>query len=93
MATKAEKCVFGLAASHEGLPVAIIGVPELAWEYMKDGRTHTFDLRSLGFPVQIMIFGARDHRHALDLMGQGAEAAGMPVADLRDQDFGMKPPP
>jgi len=88
-----EKCVFGLAAQGDGSPVAIIGVPKQAWEYMRDGKTHTFDLRALGFPVQIMLFGAENHRHAIDLMGQGAEAAGTPVADLRDQDFGMKPPP
>ena len=87
---KPEQCVFGLAAQPDGSPIAIIGVPDEAWRYMADGRTHTFDLRSLGFPVQIILFGARDHRQALDLIGQGAEARGMPIADLRDQDFGIK---
>lgn len=88
--TTQEKCMFGLAAQDDGSPVAIIGIPEAAWRYMADGKTHTFDLRSLGFPVQIMLFGARDHRHALDMLGQGAEERGSPITDLRDRDFSMK---
>lgn len=88
-----EQCVFGLGAQEDGSPLAIIGVPEAAWQYMRDGKTHSFDLRALGFPVQIILFGAKDHRQALDLIGQGAEARGTPIADLRDQDFSVKPPP
>lgn len=88
-----EKCVFGLAAQGDGSPIAIIGVTDAAWDYMREGMTHTFDLRSLGFPVQIILFGARDQRAALDLIGAGAEARGAPIADLREADFSIKPPP
>ncbi len=84
-----EKVVFGIAPSPNG-PVAILGVTAAAWDYMKDGKTHTFDLRGIGFPVQIMMFGAQNHARVVELLGQGAEARGMPVHDSRDEDFSMK---
>lgn len=43
-----------------------LGVPEAAWEYMKDGKTHNFDLRRVGFPVGIMMFGGPSRAAILD---------------------------
>ncbi|WP_242137335.1 hypothetical protein [Sphingomonas sp. TREG-RG-20F-R18-01] len=84
--------MFGLAAQPDGSPIAIIGVTAAAADYMSDGKTHTFDLTSLGFPVKIMLFGAPTHRAALDMIGQGSEEAGLPIQDLRDADSSIKPP-
>ncbi|WP_288959800.1 hypothetical protein [uncultured Sulfitobacter sp.] len=88
--TPEEKAVFGIAATEAGQPIAIIGIPEGAWDHMKEGKTHTFDLTALGFPVQIMLFGAKDHQDAMQLLTQGAEAAGAPITDLRKKDFSIK---
>jgi hypothetical protein len=64
--------------------VVILGVPEAAWEYMKEGNTHTFDLTKLGLPIKIIMFGAKDREEAI---------AAIPVAphtcDMRNQDFGI----
>jgi hypothetical protein len=65
MAQKLEdKIVFALSPSDVG-PILTLGIPQGAWDYMKDGKTHTFDLTSLGVPVKLMLFGASSHDAAL----------------------------
>jgi hypothetical protein len=62
IATKDQKVVF--AISHEGtgdgIPLVLLGVPRAAWVYMRDGKTHTFDLTKAGLPIKIMMFGGND---------------------------------
>jgi hypothetical protein len=36
---------------------SLLGVPAGAWDYMKDGKTHHFDLTNIGVPFKLM-FGA-----------------------------------
>lgn len=40
-----QRPVFALATSDKG-PIIIIGIPKGAWDYMKDGHTTNFSLRS-----------------------------------------------
>ena len=80
-----EQAVFGLGNQPDGSHVAVIGIHEKAWEHMRDGQTHTFDLRSLGYPVQIILFGAKDQSTAIRLM---TDHPG-PV-EFKPDDFGMK---
>lgn len=38
------------------VPTVILGMPIGAWNFMKDGMTHTFDLTKVGVPVRIILF-------------------------------------
>jgi hypothetical protein len=88
--SREDKVVWGIA-NNDGKPLIVIGIPAAAWEFMKDGKTHHVDLTSAGLPVQFMMFGARDHEHAIELMKEGATAAGGETIDRRNEDFGIKP--
>lgn len=57
-----QKTVFAVT---EDKGTVIIGVPAAAWEYMKDGMTHTYDLRRFGVPVRIVLFGGADRAACL----------------------------
>jgi len=86
-----EKCVFCIANSAVG-PVLTIGVPQAAWEYMKDGKTHNFDLTSIGFPIKLILFGAESHDAAMRTLEQAAKQQGVAILDERRRDFDIKPP-
>jgi hypothetical protein len=88
-----EKIIFALAPPTDkpggnGNPVLMLGIPKGAWDYMKDGMCHTFDLTKIGLPVQLVVFGGNTHESTLaDLhraIGQ------IPVVDLRSADFSIK---
>lgn len=51
-----EKIVFGYAPEGNGA-VLLLGIPTSAWEYMKDGKTNTLDLSSIGIPIITARFG------------------------------------
>lgn len=57
-----EKVVFAVSPrghvdDDDGTFDVLLGVPLAAWEYMKDGKTHIFDLTKLGLPVRILLYG------------------------------------
>ena len=54
-----EQVVFAVSPREGGMDV-LLGVPTAAWEYMKDGKTHTFDLTKLGLPIRILMYGGLD---------------------------------
>lgn len=87
------KLVFGMTIdATDNVPFIVIGIPRQAWEYMKDGKTHHFDLSSAGVPVRLMLFGAETHDAAVELIKRGIEEGGSTVVDRRDKDFSIKPP-
>jgi hypothetical protein len=88
-----EKLVFGLGTiDDDGTNNFLaIGVPTKAWDYMRNGKTHTLDLRKVGVPIRLILFGCRDHAHGCELLTTGAHAEGNQVVDVRDQDLGIKP--
>lgn len=57
-----ERCVFAITEDRETL---ILGIPEAGWHYMKDGKTHTIDLRRFGIPVRIMMYGGTNRAELL----------------------------
>lgn len=77
------KCIFGISEDKE---TVLIGIPAAGWEFMKDGRTHTFDLRSLGIPVRIALFGGKDRATLLASLKTTPE-----TVNLTDIDFGFGP--
>ena len=86
------KIVFGVAPpDRRGTATIMIGVPAGAWDHMKDGNTHHFDLTRVGLPTQFVLFGAETHDAAMKLIEQGAREAGAAYLDLRREDFGIAP--
>lgn len=86
-----EKCIFALGVSPDGLPMIILGVPKAAWEYMKSGKTHTFDFVQAGLPVRVMMFGAETQEEILETIN---EAGKLPqFKEDFETDFGIKTPP
>lgn len=80
---------FGLSADKDGVPFLLLGMSPDSWEYMKDGKTHTFDLTKLGLNIRLMLFGAESQQAAIDTMTKGFHAEGKPVLDERNRDFSI----
>lgn len=89
---KEEKVVFGISyeGQGDGVPLIMMGIPAAAWDYMRDGKTHTFDLTKAGLPVKVILFGAKTHDDVVKVFGQINAAAGAPYIDARNQDFSIK---
>lgn len=87
-----ERVVFAIApqGQGDGVPVVMLGIPKGAWEYMKEGKTHTFDLTKAGVPVKLVVFGGATHAEALEVIEQGARDANRPLLDRRRDDFSIR---
>jgi hypothetical protein len=88
-----EKIVFAIAPSGQGdgVPLLLVGVPTGAWDYMKDGKTHHFDLSSIGIPFKLMMYGASDHGAAMKVIEEAAKQQNVPLLDERRRDWAIKP--
>jgi hypothetical protein len=86
-----EKVIFGVSPGAE--PMILLGVPKGAWEYMKDGKTHTFDLTKIGLPLKIVMYGAENHTAAMKIIEGHMSAKGQTYADERRRDFSIYPTP
>lgn len=95
-ATREDQIIFAVSPGQgDGIPVVVLGIPAAAWEYMRDGKTHTFDLTKAGLAglqVKIMVFGADTGAAALKMIEEASAATGLSTLDRRRDDFGMKPP-
>lgn len=87
------KMVFAVSpeGNGDGVPMLLLGIPAGAWEYMKDGKTHQFDLTKIGLPVRIMLYGAPDHSAAMKMVEGHLSDRGLPYLDARREDFSIKP--
>jgi hypothetical protein len=88
-----EKLVFAISpeGQGDGVPLLIVGLPAGAWEYMRDGKTHHFDLTKLGLPVKMIFFGAENHDAAMKALQEGMKARGEAYLDERQRDFSIEP--
>jgi len=92
-AVREEQIVFAVSPGNgDGVPLVLLGIPKGAWEYMRDGKTHTFDLTKAGLPIKLMLFGAADHASAMKVVTSDLAAAGVTVRDERRRDFSIKEP-
>ena len=92
--TKDEKILFAIskAGQGDGIPVVLLGVPVGAWNYMRNGKTHTFDLTKVGLPVKLILYGATDHAEALACIKDFLTEAGEVIDDRIDkEDFSIQP--
>ena len=79
-----EKMVFAVGKMPDGVPVVILGISQAAWDYMKDGKTHTIDLTSLGHRLKFVLFGGKDRA---DVLRQIPMDTG--TLNLTGMDFGF----
>lgn len=88
---KDEQIVFALGKSTDGVPVLVIGIPQGAAEYMKDGKTNNVDLTKVDFPLRVMIFGAENRAKCLELLNKAAKQNDInaPLVDKLHIDFGI----
>lgn len=86
-----EKIVFCIAnGKSENDPMTLLlGVPNGAWQYMKDGKTNHFTLESLGIPIRIIMYGAETHEKAMGFIHESAAKLGIPLLDERRKDFSI----
>jgi hypothetical protein len=88
-----EKMIFGVSpdGTGDGVPLVLLGIPAEAWEYMKDGKTHNFDLTKVGLPIKIIIFGAESHDAAIKMINGHMSEHNLPYFDERHKDFSIEP--
>jgi hypothetical protein len=88
-----DKIVFGVCPGGEGdgVPLVLLGIPKGAWEYMKDGKTHNFDLTKAGIPVKLMLYGGDSHSHCMKMIEAHLSKQDLPYLDQRREDFSIKP--
>lgn len=89
-----ERKLFFAAAPEgtgDGIPMVIIGVPKAAWEYMRNGKTHTIDLTKAGIPVKLMMYGGKNHDTVKKVMDEAAAQSNIVIDDRRREDFSIKP--
>lgn len=66
----------------------MIGVPQRAWEAMKNGETHAFDLRNIGIPFTLQLFGGEMTRaECTDMVIALCKAQGINISRMEDKDF------
>lgn len=73
--------VFLAAQGEDGIPIVVLGVSKEAWEYCKDGKSHTFDLTRAGIPIRIMLFGGETKTQMLESLKEQGKAWGLQVQD------------
>ena len=80
--------VFGVSPKRpDGVRVLLLGVTTEAWNYMKDGKSHTFDFNKAGIPWQVVMYGAPDHAAAKKMIEGFIADRGEGYLDLRREDF------
>lgn len=94
MPTAREKQVlFAYKPAHETqdkVPVLAFIIPQAAWDYMKNGLGHDFDLTNVGIPLKIVIGRTKTQATGvaeLRKAGLTSEA----THDLRDVDVSFTP--
>lgn len=92
MSDNENKLVFARYEVPGESPVIVVGIPTAAWEYMRDGKTHHFDLTRAGVPVKLMLFGATTHDAAMATLREVVDMQGLKFVDARNEDFSIKFP-
>lgn len=87
-AVREEQIVFAVSPGNgDGVPLVLLGIPKGAWEYMRDGKTHTFDLTGVGLPIKLVMFGGANHAEVMKVVTSDMASAGITVRDERRRDF------
>lgn len=92
--TKERRIVFAVSeqGQGDGVPIVVMGIPAGAWDHMRDGATHTFDLTGAGVSAKLILFGADDHASVMATMARAANESKSIVLD-EHTDFSIEPKP
>lgn len=92
---KPEQIVFAISpeGQGDGVPVLLLGVPTAAWEYIRDGKTNTFDLTKVGVPIKLVIFGGADNAAVMKALNDAMAIANAPYFDERHKDLSISEKP
>lgn len=82
-----ERLVVGVGQMDNGLGDGIlIGIPAKAWEEMQNGMGKDIDLRKIGIPIVLMVFGGKDRAECEDTILKSNESVREnPMYDLSVQ--------
>lgn len=83
-----EKMVFAVSKIGDE-PSLLLGIPQAAWEYMKDGKTHHFDLTKAGIPLKLLVFGCEKRGDAVTIIEEHNRRQGMATLYQPGKDFGI----
>lgn len=83
-----EKMVFAVSTDGDE-PLLLLGIPAASWEYMRDGKTHHFDLTKAGIPLKLLVFGGKDHAEMRALIERHNAKQGMATLYQPGKDFGI----
>ena len=84
-----ERMVFALGRDAAGEPMLILGVSQACWDYMKDGKTHHFDLTKAGLPMKLVVFGAPTRDACVKTIEAHNALAGAATLYQPGKDFGI----
>jgi len=81
---------FAIGPTPDG-PALIFAIPREAWEHMKDGLTHEFDLTKVGIGLKVIMFGCADYQSGMDILALGAQMHGTELHRVTDVDLHITP--
>lgn len=84
-----ERMVFALGRDATGESMLILGVSQACWDYMKDGKTHHFDLAKAGLPMKLVVFGAPTRDQCVKTIEAHNARAGAATLFQPGKDFGI----
>jgi hypothetical protein len=66
-----QKMLFALSpgsAETDGIETLTLLIPQAAWDYMRNGMCHEFDLTKIGVPLRMVLAGTPTHKTGLELL-------------------------
>ena len=83
-----EKMVFAVSKAGDE-PMLLLGIPASAWDHMKDGKTHHFDLTKVGIPLKLMVFGGNSRAEIQAIIEEHNRRQGISTLYQPGKDFGI----
>ena len=83
-----EKMVFAVSKAGDE-PLLLLGIPASAWEYMKNGKTHHFDLTKAGLPLKLIVFGGETRAEMQAIIEEHNRRQGLATLYQPGKDFGI----
>ncbi|MGH8596001.1 MAG: hypothetical protein ACREXT_05020 [Gammaproteobacteria bacterium] len=83
-----DKMVFAVSMDGDE-PMLLLGIPQAAWEYMRGGKTHHFDLTKVGVPIKLLVFGCKDRAEAVAHIETHNRKQGLSTLYQPGKDFGI----
>lgn len=83
-----EKMVFAVSKAGDE-PLLLLGIPAAAWNHMKDGKTHHFDLTKAGIPLKLIVFGGETRAEMQAIIESHNQRQGLTTLYQPGKDFGI----